>query len=68
VLDPYENYFQIVEYPQSYKENNFIFGGDCGAVSGVSDMDIAIDFYSNAFGVCQKIYEVISKERVFEKK
>ncbi len=57
VTDKYGNQFQIVEALDYFTKNNNRTGAVSGAVIGVSDMKIAVDFYSNLLGDSTIIYD-----------
>jgi catechol 2,3-dioxygenase-like lactoylglutathione lyase family enzyme len=68
VKDNLGNHFQIVECHEKYLNNNFVCGGICGAVIGVSNMEKAIEFYATVFGIKNKVFETVCSEIVFGKK
>ena len=59
VQDEFKNWFNFIESNEWFKENKFHCGGVCGAVIGVSDMDKAIQFYSNMLGISNIIYDEV---------
>jgi len=57
ILDPFGNYFQVVEDPYifvDYKQNN---GGCIGAQIGVSDIEKALTLYRDVFGYDIIVYD-----------
>ncbi|OYU94742.1 MAG: glyoxalase [Bacteroidetes bacterium B1(2017)] len=56
--DPAGNNFQVVKDESWFKNETFMQGGFCGAVIGVSNIDMAIAFYQNGLGVNQIAYDV----------
>jgi catechol 2,3-dioxygenase-like lactoylglutathione lyase family enzyme len=57
VQDVYDNWFNIIQSTNIFKENNNHCAGVCGAVIAVSDMDKAIHFYSNVLGINNIVYD-----------
>lgn len=57
LTDPYGNHFNIVEADDWFKSNNNICGGVVGAVIGVTDLDRAIQFYSEVLGMNKVVYK-----------
>lgn len=55
--DAYGNNFNIVESPQSFKNNGSLSGGVIGAVIGVTDMDRSVNFYVNILGIDTVVYD-----------
>lgn len=53
--------FQIVEAQDFFEQKTTATGGVCGAVIGVSDMEIAVAFYSTLLGTAEVVYD--AKER-----
>ncbi len=58
VNDAAGNQYQVVNDKSWFKNSNFMQGGVCGAVIGVSDIDASIAFYSNGFGLNNVVYDV----------
>lgn len=56
VKDGYGNHFQLIESTSNYLSPQFICGGVCGAVIGVSDIDKAIHFYATVLGIDEVVY------------
>ena len=67
VYDMLGNRFQIVECNDTYLPNEFICGGVCGAVIGVSNIEQSVAFYKNVLGIDNVIYEAVTCEKYFEK-
>jgi catechol 2,3-dioxygenase-like lactoylglutathione lyase family enzyme len=61
VKDPAGNDYQVVHDNSWFKHDEFMQGGFCGAVIGVSNIDISIAFYQNGLGVNQIEYDVTGK-------
>jgi catechol 2,3-dioxygenase-like lactoylglutathione lyase family enzyme len=57
VTDKYNNRFDIIESNSWFKKNKSICGGVCGAVIGVNDMDEAVYFYKNVFGINETVFD-----------
>lgn len=57
VSDDDENTYQVVEDNSWFKNRIFMQGGFCGAVIGVSNVDISIAFYQNGLGISEIIYD-----------
>jgi len=56
--DEDDNAYQVVHDNSWFKNKNFMKGGFCGAVIGVSNMDFSIAFYQNGLGINELIYDV----------
>jgi catechol 2,3-dioxygenase-like lactoylglutathione lyase family enzyme len=56
--DPAGNQYQVVKDKSWFKKESFMQGGFCGAVIGVSNIDISIAFYQNGLGVNEVLYDV----------
>ncbi len=56
--DPAGNQYQVVQDKSWFKKESFMQGGFCGAVIGVSNIDISIAFYQNGLGVNEVLYDV----------
>jgi catechol 2,3-dioxygenase-like lactoylglutathione lyase family enzyme len=52
------NQYQVVNDTSWFKNKTFMQGGVCGAVIGVSNMDLSIPFYKNGFGLNNIVYDV----------
>ena len=64
VKDPYGNIFQIVESNVWFRESiDNVFGGNYGAVLGVSDIEKSKEFYNKILGYDTVIYQ---EEGIFE--
>jgi catechol 2,3-dioxygenase-like lactoylglutathione lyase family enzyme len=61
VYDNGGNQYQVVNDNSWFKNDQFMQGGVCGAVIGVSDMDKSIAFYKNGFGLNNQVYDVTGK-------
>jgi len=61
LTDESGNQYQVVNDKSWFKNNNFMQGGVCGAVIGVSNMDKSISFYQNGFGLNSIVYDVTGK-------
>ncbi len=57
VKDPYDNLFEIIEQKDWFSSGPGVFGGCCGAVIGVSDIEKSKLYYKTILG-----YETISGE------
>ncbi len=51
------NMLQIVPNDSWFRPNEYLTGGVCGAVIGVSNMDKAIQFYANTLQIDQIVYD-----------
>lgn len=58
VIDPYKNYFHIVEASDWFMDLRLDTGGAYGAVIGVSDADRSARFYTEILGYDKVIYDV----------
>ncbi len=58
VYDDGGNQYQVVNDKSWFKKTPFMQGGVCGAVIGVSNMDVSVNFYKNGFGLNKVIYDV----------
>ena len=58
VKDLYGNIFQIVESEERFIRQKSPFGGVCGAMVGVSDMERAVDFWCGILGYDTVKYDV----------
>ncbi len=56
--DPAGNQYQVVRDQKKKKKEEFMQGGFCGAVIGVSNIDLSIAFYQNGLGVNEILYDV----------
>ena len=56
--DPYGNHFCIAESNSWFKKDTARTGGVCGAVIGVSRMDVSVPFYQNLLQLDQVLYDV----------
>lgn len=61
VKDPAGNNYEVVVDKSWFKKNDFMQGGFCGAMIGVSNIDISIAFYQNGLGVNHIEYDVTGK-------
>ena len=61
VSDKAGNQYQVVNDQSWFRNNDFMQGGVCGAVIGVSDMAASINFYKNGFGLNNIVYDVTDK-------
>jgi catechol 2,3-dioxygenase-like lactoylglutathione lyase family enzyme len=62
VKDPAGNNYQVVKDSGSwFKKKTVMQGGFCGALIGVSNIDISIAFYQNGLGVNNIVYDVTGK-------
>lgn len=61
VCDESGNKFQVVNDSSWFKKHDFMQGGVCGAIIGVSNIDLSIAFYQNGFGFNNIIYDVTGK-------
>ena len=52
------NSYQVVKDLSWFKSQSFMQGGACGALIGVSNMDLSIAFYQNGLGINKLIYDV----------
>ncbi|MDR2978829.1 MAG: VOC family protein [Bacteroidales bacterium] len=57
LLDPFGNYFQIVEDTYIYIDENRLAGGTVGAMIGVSDIERALPLYQDILGYDQVMYD-----------
>ncbi len=55
------NRYQVVKETSWFKNAQFMQGGVCGVVIGVSNIDAAIPFYQNGFGLNKIAYDVTGK-------
>lgn len=62
IRDPYGNIFQVVQESISYKHQKSLTGGIYGAIIGVSDVEKALEVYSDILGYEEVVYD---KEDVF---
>jgi len=53
--------YQVVNDKSWFKNADFMQGGVCGAVIGVSNMDESVNFYKNGFGLTNVVYDVTGK-------
>jgi catechol 2,3-dioxygenase-like lactoylglutathione lyase family enzyme len=59
--DPYKNIFDITEDNYWFSNNDYVTGGVCGAMIGVSDLSASISFYQHVLS-----YSVVTmKEEIF---
>src|SRR5688572_28372865 len=58
VNDKAGNQYQVVNDKSWFKNSDFMQGGVCGAVIGVSDMDKSVEFYKHGFGLNDVVYDV----------
>jgi catechol 2,3-dioxygenase-like lactoylglutathione lyase family enzyme len=58
VQDDDHNTYQVVYDGSWFKNKIFMQGGFCGAVIGVSNVDISIAFYQNGLGINEILYDV----------
>ncbi len=63
VTDPNGNYFNVVKGEKWFKDEKKVNGGVAGAMIGVSDIEKALKFYSDALGYNEVLYD---KTGVFE--
>ncbi len=61
VNDKAGNQYQVVNDESWFRNNDFMQGGVCGAVIGVSNMDASINFYKDGFGLNNIVYDVTGK-------
>ena len=61
--DLYGNIFQIVEDKSVFIKQGTPAGGVCGALTGVSDMDRAIDFYRDTLGYDTINYDICGVQK-----
>ncbi|MCF8253182.1 MAG: VOC family protein [Bacteroidia bacterium] len=61
VKDEAGNNYQVVKDESWFKNEIEMQGGICGAIIGVSNIDISIAFYQNGLGVNQIAYDVTGK-------
>jgi len=61
VKDAAGNNYQIVKDSSWFKNEVEMQGGFCGALIGVSNIDISIAFYQNGLGINDIIYDVTGK-------
>ncbi len=61
ILDPYGNYFQLVESENWFQGGKHLTGGAYGAVIGVSDMEKSKKFYKEILGYDEVVYEMDNK-------
>jgi catechol 2,3-dioxygenase-like lactoylglutathione lyase family enzyme len=61
VKDEAGNNYQVVKDDSWFKNEIEMQGGICGALIGVSNIDISIAFYQNGLGVNQIAYDVTGK-------
>ncbi len=52
------NLYQVVKDSSWFKSANFMQGGACGALIGVSNIDNSIAFYQNGLGINAIVYDV----------
>ncbi len=52
------NQYQVVKDSSWFKNANFMQGGACGALIGVSNIDNSIAFYQNGLGINVVVYDV----------
>ncbi|MDL2296706.1 VOC family protein [Bacteroidales bacterium OttesenSCG-928-B11] len=57
LLDPFGNYFQIVEDTYVYIEEHRLAGGTVGAMIGVSDIERALPVYQDILGYDKVVYD-----------
>lgn len=57
VTDTYGNHFRVVEEHSWFKKNEFMMGGICGVMIGVSDMEKSLAFYSRCLGIKEVVYD-----------
>ena len=55
------NQYQVVKDESWFKKADFMQGGICGAIIGVSDMEQSIAFYKNGFGLANLVYDITGK-------
>lgn len=65
VQDEYKNWFNFIECNHWFKKNKTHCGGVCGAVIGVTNMEKAINFYTNLLGTINIIYDKIEEDNNF---
>lgn len=58
ITDPNGNRFQVVTDNSWFKDADVMQGGACGALIGVSNIDISIAFYQNGLGINNVVYDV----------
>lgn len=58
VNDAAGNQYQVVNDKSWFKRADFMQGGVCGAVIGVSDIETSINFYQKGFGLNNIVYDV----------
>ena len=58
VKDTYGNHFDIVEHDCIFNKTKSTCGGVTGAVIGVTDMDKALDFYTNILAIDKVVYDI----------
>ena len=63
ILDPFGNYFQVIEDKSVYINEKYLSGGCVGAMIGVSDIDQALKVYRDILGYNTVVYD---KTDVFE--
>jgi len=63
LLDPFGNYFQVVEDKSVYIDEKYLSGGCVGAMIGVSDIEKSRKVYSDILGYDTVVYD---KTGVFE--
>ena len=57
LLDPFGNYFQVVENKSVYIDEHRLAGGTVGAMIGVSDIEKALSVYQDVLGYDKMIYD-----------
>ena len=60
LTDKYGNVFNLVKASGLFKRNGHICAGVCGAVIGVSNMEVSLGFYKNLLGVSTEVYNTAS--------
>jgi len=57
IKDPFDNIFQVIETGYQFSKTKTPFGGVCGAIIGVSDINQSAKFYERALGFDKVLYD-----------
>ena len=55
------NQYQVVHDTSWFKNKKNMLGGVCGAIIGVSNIDLSVAFYQNGLGISNILYDVTGK-------
>jgi catechol 2,3-dioxygenase-like lactoylglutathione lyase family enzyme len=57
VTDHYGNHFRVVQEHSWFKKHEFMMGGICGVMVGVTNMEKSLEFYQGCLGITELVYD-----------